>query len=308
MTRFLLMLALTSLAGNALAAEGRGGKSREKKVSLTVKKLPGLRLGLSDYGGASEAAKASEAFKKKLGEAWGREVTTKVYADYDQLAGAVAKGEVDIAWLQPFAFVAAEKKGAVQPLVKAVRHGLPFYRGVLFARADKGISDVAGLAGKSIAWAEPTSSAGYLFPRAALIQSDNAPSKLGLVESFAGNHEAVCKAVVEGKADVGATFADDRGKGQAMQVDGCVQSIGADATKGLVILLKSAPIPNDTIAVRPGFDPEDAARLRKQFLELKEGAAGRELLEKVFKAEEFSEVVAEDFEPVRYAAEAAAKK
>jgi phosphonate transport system substrate-binding protein len=307
MNRWMVVVA-SALALNVSAAEKRPAAAADKRVALTVKKLPSVRLGLTAYGGADAAAKDAELLRTRLGEVWGRDVTPQIFADYDSLAAALAQGKVDAAWMQPFAYVAAEKQGKVTPLVKMVRHGMPYYRGVLFARADKGITNVAGLARRTIAWVEPKSAAGHLFPRAALIQAGQAPSKLGLVESFAGDHKAVCQAVASGKADVGATFADDRGNGQPMQVDGCVQSLGAEEAKKLAIILKSPPIPNDTIAVRPGYDVEDADKLKSALLGMKQSDGGRELLTKVFKGEGFEEVAAEDFEPVRYAVEAAGSK
>ena len=90
------------------------------------------------------------------------------------------------------------------------------------------IQDLKGL---NVAWVEQTSAAGYLFPRAALLQAGLKPAELFKTETFVGDHAAVCKAVLDGKADVGATYADDRGE-NAMQIDGCVQSVG-DAATGL---------------------------------------------------------------------------
>lgn len=270
---------------------------------VTVKKLAPLSLGLIGYGGEEGARSDSAALQGYLASRLNREVTTRVFADYDALAAALASGQVDLGWMQPFALVAAQKKGAVMPLVKAVRHGLPFYRSVLFARADKKLEGTKSLAGTKVAWVATGSAAGYLFARAALVQAGMKPKELFKGEEFLGDHGAVCRAVLEGRADVGATFADDRAG--AMQVDGCVQSVGAEAAKSLKILSTSAPIPNDAIAARPGLDPAETARIKAAFLGLAKDADGKTLLSQVFKAEGFDEVGAEDFAPVTFAAEAA---
>src|SRR5581483_2072706 len=67
-------------------------------------------------------------------------------------------------------------------------------------------------------------------------------------EMMAGDHPGVCKAVKDGKADVGATFAQDPGEGKTAQADGC----GAQAADYTVIA-SVGPIPNEVIAARPDF-------------------------------------------------------
>ena len=84
-----------------------------------------------------------------------------------------------------------------------------------------------------------------------------------------------------------------------------MQSVGAEAAATLHIVSTSAPIPNDAIAARPGLEKAEADRIRAVFLGLKGDEAGRALLGQVFKAEGFAEVGGADFEPVKFAADAA---
>lgn len=288
-----------------LAAAGAAHAQPQK---ITIKKLAPLTLGLTGYGGAEGARADSEQIQKYLQAKLSREVTTRVFADAPALSKALASGEIDLGWMQPFTVVEALKAGRVEPLVKAVRHGLPFYRGVVFARADRKLAPgLKGLGGLSIGWVNETSSAGYLFPKAAFVQGGHSPAKLLKKQEFLKDHSLVCRAVLDGKVDLGATFADDRPAGEKMVVDGCVQSVGAEEASKLQIVLTSAPIPNDAIVARPGLPADDAARIRKAFGELKADTDGRVLLGAVFKAEGFEDVGAEDFEPVKFAAEAATK-
>lgn len=303
MNRLLPLFLVVSLSLLSLPATST---AEPKKV--TVRQLRPLSLGLVGYAGAEGARSDSEALHGHLSQKLGRGLTTRIFKDYDALATAVAKGDVDLAWLQPFAMVAAQKQGAVTPLVKAVRHDLPFYRGVLFTRSGgETFEGLKALKGLKVAWVEARSAAGYLFPRAALAQAGLEPGKLFASEFFAGDHEAVCRAVLEGRADVGATFADDRPEGEPMRVDGCLQSVGAEASAGLRIVATSAPIPNDAIVARPGLELSEVSRMRGVFLELTGEATGRTLLEQVFKAQRFVEVGASDFDPVAYAAEVAGR-
>jgi phosphate/phosphite/phosphonate ABC transporter binding protein len=295
---------LSVLCVVALLLSASEGRAASEKV--VVKKLPPLSFGLTGYAGADEARSDAGALQAYLSQKLGRAVTTRVYPTPSALAAGLASGEIDLAWLQPFTLIEAQGKGPITPLVKAVRRGLPFYRGVLFTLADKNIDGLKGLKGLSVAWVDRSSAAGYLFPRAAIVQAGLSPADLFKTETFRGDHVAVCRAVLEGSADVGATYADDR-PGAKMEVDGCSQSVGPDAAKKLKILDTSAPIPNDAIAARPGLDPAEMERIRKVFLGLRKDARGQPVLLGVFKAEGFDTVGAEDFTPVKFAADAVTK-
>jgi phosphonate transport system substrate-binding protein len=318
MTRRLSFFVLAAFTLTALTASTAVAKSKSKAKapeaakpvtvgdgkSVTIEKLRSLAFGITGYSGQEEARSNALTLQNFMTEKLGRDVVTRVYPNPAALAWGIAVGEVDFAWLQPLTLVEAQKQGTVTPIVKAVRHGLPFYRGVLFTTAEKKVQALSGLQGMTVAWVDPKSSAGYLFPRAAILAAGLKPAKLFKSETFAGDHAAVCKAVSEGKVDVGATYADDR-PGSAMAIDGCLQSIGVDATKKLVIVTKSQPIPNDAIAARPGLDSVEIERVKKMFLELAKDPKGQRVMLSVFKATAFDNVGDDDFAPVRFAAESA---
>jgi phosphate/phosphite/phosphonate ABC transporter binding protein len=300
-TMKMLCRAVTALVVLVGCATTSGASSGSK---VTVTSLPPLSLGLVSYSGAATASSDAQSLQTLLSQRLGRDVTTRVFPAEAELSSAVAAGTVDLAWLPPFAFVEAESKGKVTPIVKIARHGLPFYRGVLFVKSASKVSSLKDLQGLKAGWVEKNSAAGYLFPRAIIRQAGLKPAELFKREIFLGDHAAVCKAVLDGQVDVGATYADDRPKGQPVEIDGCVQASGAEAAKGLRVIATSAPIPNDVIAARPELPPADISRIREIFQGFKPTGDEQKILS-VFKAESFVEVGAEDFEPVRFAADAA---
>jgi phosphonate transport system substrate-binding protein len=275
----------------------------DEKTAVSVKKLPSLTFGLTGYAGADEARSDSQELQSFLTTKLGRDVTTRVFPSSGALASALASGQVDLAWMQPFTVVAAQQQGAVAPLVKAVRGGMPFYRGVLFTLATREATGLADLKGLSVAWVDKTSAAGYLFPRAMVVSAGFKPGEFFKAESFAGDHAAVCKAVLDGTAEVGATYSDDR-PGAKRAIDGCIQAVGAEASKALKIIKESQPIPNDAIVARPGLEQGEVDRIKKAFLGLSKDKKGQALLARVFKADGFDAVDADDFTPVKFAAQA----
>jgi phosphonate transport system substrate-binding protein len=306
MTRVLLACSVLtcSVLGLALGCATVDTPAPERHAA-TASPVPPFSMGIASYGGAEIARADAQALETFLSEKLGRTVTIRTFSMEWELGTALAEGRLDFAWLPPFAFLDAQAKGDVKPLAQVVRHGLQYYRGVLFSRTDSRVDSAQKLAGSTVAWVAKSSAAGYLFPRAALAQAGFKPTALFKRELFSGDHTAVCRAVLTGEVDVGATFADDRPNGESMQIDGCVQGLGADKARELRIVGTSAPIPNDVIASRVGLWPADVDKLRQLFLKMAESDDGRAILQKVFKAEAFGDVKGDEIDAVRRAAEAA---
>jgi phosphonate transport system substrate-binding protein len=147
-----------------------------------------------------------DRFCEVLGAAAGCEVTAHELADYSDLLDAMQAGDVDIAWLPPVVALHATSRGKTVPIALPVRGGSAFYSTALFTRPDSRIRGLADLKGASAAWVDRHSAAGYLVIRASLRQRGIDPTHLFSSETFHGSHAAVGKAVLEGAADVGASF------------------------------------------------------------------------------------------------------
>jgi phosphate/phosphite/phosphonate ABC transporter binding protein len=254
-----------------------------------------VQFGIVAYGGAQVSADDAKKLETVLSSRVGQSLAVRVFQDESALATALARGELDAAWMPPLAFVAARAHSEVKPLAKVMRHGFGDYRSVIFTRLDRGVGTLDDLKGGTMAWVDKRSATGYLFPLAMLQRAGLKPSELFANELFAGDHAAVCRAVLDGTAVAGATFADERPRGEPIQIDGCLQSLGpADAAK-LVIVQVSKPIPNDVVAVRAGCPTELASGLKNTFLLLSIDAEGKQLLSSVFKADSFADASIEEF-------------
>jgi len=154
---------------------------------------------------------ATRARLLELCVALGRELGTRVVAYRASSPGALARafgaGEVDLAWVSPtLALTAPELRSGV-PIASSVRQGAVHYHGVLFVRADSPLRSPMDLAGTRVAWVDPSSASGYLFPRMTLAVRGLDVTNLFDEETFHDSHGAVAQAVLSGAADVGATFA-----------------------------------------------------------------------------------------------------
>lgn len=246
-----------------------------------------LRLAIPAPLGHEQAARDAGELSALFSQLLGRKVAAQV-ADAKALPQLLARGQVDLGWLSAAEYVDASAKARVVPVAKLVRAGLPFYRSAIFARAASGVRKLGDLKGKRFAFVSEQSSTGNLLPRQLLLGAGFTADDLRNAKFF-GDHAAVCKAVLDGAADAGATFAND-GRGGALA--GCAQTVGAERALELKVFATSDPIPNDVIALRPQAPPELVAALRKALLGLGATLEGRQRLGALFHADAF--VAAED--------------
>ena len=132
-----------------------------------------------------------------------------VAQDYSGLVEALRGRTVDFAFLAPVSYVHAERIADAVVLLKAERYGSPFYFGCIVVNADSPYRTIEDLRGKRIAWVDPSSASGHLFPKAGLIEAGYDPDSLFSKQVFAGGHDAVLLSVLNGTIEAGATYAND---------------------------------------------------------------------------------------------------
>ncbi|MER3553256.1 MAG: phosphate/phosphite/phosphonate ABC transporter substrate-binding protein [Meiothermus sp.] len=177
------------------------------------------------------------------------EVETFIPTDYRGLIEAMRGGNLDFAFFPPDGYVVAHQDVGATVLLKSVRGTSPYYWSAIVVRKDSGIKNVQGLEGKTIAWVDKNSAAGYVFPRAALIDAKLDPDKLFAKQVFAGKHDAAVLAVLNKSVDAAATFAnDDKNKSGAW-----TQFLKPEEAAQLTAIFYSKPIPGDTFSVSKDF-------------------------------------------------------
>ncbi|MGC4119207.1 MAG: phosphate/phosphite/phosphonate ABC transporter substrate-binding protein [Myxococcales bacterium] len=292
---------LAALAASALAACVTA-KPTPKPFELTPAPAGTLTAGLIVSSGTTTAQEQSDSFALFVQKSLAKPARAVVFPDYDTLADALAAGKVDIAFLAPMAYVRTTAQGKVTPVAKVIRNGQSTYRSVLFGPANATVTDLETLKKANelkVAWVDPSSATGYIFAKAMLLQKGINPAGLFKDQAFLNTHDAVCKAVAEGKAQVGASYSID--PADVKEVTGCKNALpGAEAAALKVIAVTDA-IPNDVLAVKDGF-PEDArAALDAAARKLSESDEGKKTLQAAFHAEGFTDVKDEDYGSVRAA-------
>lgn len=210
-----------------------------------------LRMGMvlaptrSAFGGGEAATALLRErlvrFCSALTDATGLPAEPREFDDYPSLLGAMAMGDLDLAWLPPIVAMRAAASGRTLPIALPVRRGVSTFYSAMFSAMGSHILRPSDLNGARVAWVDPQSASGYLLIRAALrAQGVDVQAAFG-EEHFFGSHEAVVRAVLGGTADVGATFLHHDATGTGVWRAGW-----GDAR--VHIVARVGPIPSDVIA------------------------------------------------------------
>jgi len=202
------------------------------------------------------------AFLRWLSERAGVTLVRRHARSYDELVKLLRAGELDVAWLPPIPFARLDEENVVRALVCAERGGHDQYVSVLVVRKDSAIQVLNDVRGRRIAWVDPLSTTGYVVPRMRLAARFPTSSQVFASETFFGSHAAVARAVLEGMADVGATYGgfDDDGS----LVRGPFLEINV-APDRLRVVEAFGAIPPDVIAVHRRTSPPVAEALAEAF-------------------------------------------
>jgi phosphonate transport system substrate-binding protein len=253
------------------------------------------------FGIVSASSAASDGLRKlcdELSKQVGQPFTSRVFRSYPELTAQMRAGEIDIGWAQPLAAVELEMLGAGVIALGVWRGAGSTFQSAIFVPASSSITRIEQLRGKRMAWVDPSSSAGYLFPKQKLISMGLHPDKFFVLQSFHRTHEEVAKTVMEGRADVGATcvaFFPGTGK---IQSAGWSKG-GAYADSDVRILLTHGPIPTDALVFSTRFDDKKRKQLADALMKASVVSSTRDLVQTLFSAQGFVFVGSSQYEPLR---------
>ncbi|MFW8595266.1 phosphate/phosphite/phosphonate ABC transporter substrate-binding protein [Cribrihabitans neustonicus] len=174
-------------------------------------------------------------------------VTGFVTFDHAAAIEALRNGDADISFMGALPFVLAEDQIGAVPLLSEVYRGQPSYAGRVFVRKDSGIETLADLQGRDIAFADPVSESGYLYPldlfvREGLVADAGDADRFFGQKFFAGGYQQAMQAMANGLVDAaGASqFAD--------------LYLTPEQQAEVKVLGESEQIPSHAVIARPGLD------------------------------------------------------
>jgi phosphonate transport system substrate-binding protein len=275
----------------ALAAAALGGGA----VPPAGAQAP-LHLVLTPSQKPTDLLATGEEFGRVLGRLAGVPVRVTVASDYAAVIEALRNRTADLAFVHPGGYVLASREAKARIVAKNLWHGKASFTSRIYVRRESGITTLEGLRGKTIAFVDPASSSGYVYPMVLLIKrglvTNRDPRTFFREVVFSGAHDASMRALLNGHVDAIASF--DMAREQYLK-----DPVERDR---LIVVAETEPIPEAGIAARDGLDPAVVARVRAALLQIR-GPAHANLLERLYDIDGFEPAEDRDYDPVRAAIE-----
>lgn len=250
-----------------------------QESSLRVGVIPALTEGKTREGINRLAA--------HLQEELGMPVNLTVYADYAAVVEGLGFGHIDMAYLGPRTYVIANHRYGVRPIITQLVDGSPFYHSYFIVPADSPLNSIDELHGKSVAFADPSSTSGSLIPKLELIRRGY-DIRNDFRSLHTGAHDATALAVQHRQVDAGAI---DSAYFHTLVRQGHIQE---DAFR---IIWKSEPLFQYPWVVRADMDEGLIVRIQRAFLSVEDP-----VIFQAFGASGFTVTADPDYEVIRQAA------
>ena len=253
-----------------------------------------LHLALTPSQKPTDLMVAGEAFGAALGKLVGVPIRVTVASDYAAVVEALRNRTADLAFVHPAGYVLANREAKAMIVAKDKLNGNTSYTSRIYVRKESGLKTLEELRGKTIAFVDPSSTSGYVYPMVMLIEKglvQNKDPKTFFKEFvFSGSHDAGLQALLHGHVDAFASF--DQAREQYLKDP-------AEREK-LIYIAESAPIPEGGICARDGLDPALVAKVRAALLSMK-GPTYAPVLKALYDIDGFEPAEDREYQPVRAA-------
>jgi phosphonate transport system substrate-binding protein len=236
-----------------------------------------LRFAFQPQANPEAISPNADAIAEYMTKKTGIESEVFLPTNYASTVEALRADNVEVAYFSGWPYLIAHEQAGVELVAAEERYGNPFYYSQWHVMKDSDIESLSDLKGKSIAFTSPTSTSGYLFPVAKLVEEtemetgDDPKEFFGEV-IYAGGYEQALKALINGKVDAAAAS------------DYAFEQYLTDEERAKVrVLSKQGPVPTHGIAVRGELPDEVKEKIRKAVLDLNK-PENQKLLESLYGA------------------------
>ncbi len=248
-----------------------------------------LTMGLVPVSNAEKLIEDVDPLYKLLSQKTDKEVKGFIATNYIGVVEALGSGSVDFALIPPFAYLLANKKHGSEALLTSInKDGAPGYYSIILARSDKNINTVEDLKGKKIAFVDPSSTSGYIFP-AVILNDHNIDLEKDIQYQFAGGHDKALQLLLNGDVDAIGTYESIFRK---------FSKEFPDMNTKTKVLEKSDLIPGVTLTVSSKLDNDTKEKIKKAFLEVTTEKESENLLYDLFGIKGFQEADINNYKTV----------
>lgn len=214
-----------------------------------------------------------------------------ILSKYGDIIDSFVSRELDGAFFGGFTAAMAHEKLGVEPAVRPVNlDGSETVRAYIIARADSNIKGTGDMLGLRAALVDKATATGYLFPVAYFRENGIPDMEAYLGEVFfTGSHDSTIYAVMDNRADIGATKS---------RIFDKMTALDPMIKEDLVVLARSEPLPDNTLCLREDLPPEFKKKIKDVLIDMASRPEGLRVLDKL-QILRFTEATPLDFEAVK---------
>lgn len=214
---------------------------------------------------------------------------------YIAVVEAFGSKRADVAALNTFGYILANKKYGAEARITVLRHGLKDYQSQIIAKKGR-FKDLKDLEGKKFAFVDPASMSGYILPLKFL---KDAGVKIG-EPVFAMKHDNVVSMIYQGQVDAGATFYSPPDEKDGIQdARRLVKAQYPDVEDKIEIVKLTNGIPNDPITFRKDMPDDMKTKITDAFLAMVKTPEGKEAWKNLYGVTELEKATDADYDSVR---------
>ena len=269
-----LLLALFSFVF-VFSIVGCSAKTETKKEEKVIK------MGFVPLKNSEKLVEDLKPISDYLTERLGVKVEAFTASNYIGVVEGLGSGSVDFGIIPPFSSLLAQKQSNAKPILTSKgKTGKPGYTAELYVRKDSGIKSLQDVKGKKVAFVDPSSSSGYIYPGAMLVNAGLNLDK-DISYQFSGGHDKSLQLLLNKDVDVIATF------------DGVEDRYAKDfpqAKTDIQKLATSDMIPGVMVTTSSKMDKELQEKLEKALRDVENDPKMKELFTKMFSITGFTDV------------------
>ncbi|WP_353094796.1 phosphate/phosphite/phosphonate ABC transporter substrate-binding protein [Tissierella praeacuta] len=263
-------------------------------IGCTQNKEEVIRMGFVPMKDGDKLIESVEPLTEMLSKELGVKVEGFTATNYVGVVEGLGSGQVDFGFIPPFAYVLANKESKAGVILTALnKSGESKYRSQFLVRKDSGIKDFLDIKGKKVAFVDPSSTSGYLFPGSHLIK-EGIDIEKDIEYVYAGGHDKALQLLLNGDVDMATTFVDARDR---------YKEDFPDAMEETEVLGYTEYIPNISVTVRGDMDKEMQDKIKNALLNITKSDEGLALLKELFNMYGFEEATDSDYDIIRTTAE-----
>ena len=249
-----------------------------------------LTMGFVPMRDGEQLIESLEPLEEMLSEEMGITVEAFTATNYVGVVEGLGSGQVDFGFIPPFAYVLANSENGARVAMTVLNaSGESSYRSQFLVGEDSNIENFEDLYGKTVAFVDPSSTSGYLFPGAHLYDL-GIDIEQDITYLYSGGHDQSLQLLLSGDVDAAVTFVDARDR---------YKEDFPEAMENTRVLGYTRDIPNISVTISNSMETEMEERLQEALLKIADTEEGAELLAELFNIHGFVIANDQDYDIIR---------